>query len=464
MTGNLKNTILALTLLTALCIWPGAIAKAQGKAAEAAGAANPDTSGAQLPANHGQAADKKIYTGEKISLDFQNADIHTILRIIGEVSGKNIILSDSVTGKITIKIKDMPWDQALDIVLSSKNLGLEESGNTMTVYDLPTSKNKRLTRKLVNNGCYHGGPLPLQRKVFTLKYTPISKMSAELEKYKSKRGKVVAIGNDIYVEDEPSVITAIGDAFTKFEIYRSQVLIEARIIDCTVDFCKRLADDKQSLITKLGSLPASCTTSDDRNSWQADSALGFGDPASLRFGILNKAQSLVLPAEINASETDRECKSLSVPRVMAANDQEINIKQSQPFGYRSVSSVDTPANNSFKDAIDDAMELKVKPHIADSGDAVTLDIRLINTAPQAGEKVELAVTDHEAQARVMIKNGETVFINGINFDSNGGGASRQDESFRLPLLKWLRQSADGIPSSKSERLIFITATIVPIEK
>jgi len=80
----------------------------------------------------------KAYTGERISLDFQNADLHNIIRIIGEVSGKNIVVSDRVSGKVTLKLKDVPWDQALDIVLASRNLGVEEAGNVLTIYDLQT--------------------------------------------------------------------------------------------------------------------------------------------------------------------------------------------------------------------------------------------------------------------------------------------------------------------------------------
>lgn len=185
----------------------------------------------------------KIYKGEKISLDFQNRDIHDVIRIIGEVSGKNIVVSDSVAGRVTVKMKDVPWDQALDIILSSRNLGQEESGNVITVYDLPTLNSIRSSREA------------------------ISRQAAKIHSTK------------------PVPPAAAGQS----------------------------------------SPP----------------------PAELEVGFLDKAETSRLRAELSAAESG-EVRTISAPRVMAADGQKVVLKQGQQIPYKSGSSANTAANVQFR--------------------------------------------------------------------------------------------------------------------
>ena len=398
----------------------------------------------------------KLFKGERISLDFQNADIHNIIRIIGEVSGKNIVVSDAVSGKVTLKLKDVPWDQALDIVLSSHGLGVEESGNVLTIYDLPTLTQKMIEReRAAAEREARIAQAPLMKKVFTPKYAPVSNVSGELNKLKSVRGKISAIGNDIYVEDDPSTIATMTQVFMRVDKVAKQILIEARIIEASSTFVENLgiswgADYRSDNALGTDYKPGS-------SFGQAD--IGSG-AAAIDFSFLNKANSLLLNAKINASETSAEARTISAPRIMAANDQEVSIKQGQQIPYKSGSSATTAANVQFKEVV---MELKVKPHIEENGQIITLEIELTNdTADQSGGAgEEPAINTREAETILMVKDGETVVIGGIIVDSMSTGISRVPGVHRIPILGWLFQDR-SINNVKSEMLIFITANIIPI--
>ncbi|MDL2226336.1 type IV pilus secretin PilQ [Deltaproteobacteria bacterium OttesenSCG-928-M10] len=396
----------------------------------------------------------KIYTGERISLDFQNADIHNIIRIIGEISGKNIVVSDAVSGKVTLKLKDVPWDQALDIVLSSRNLGVEESGNVLTIYDLPTLQGIQAGRqRIAAERAAAAAQAPLTKKVFTPKYAPIGMVAGELTKIKSSRGKIVSIGNDIYVEDDPGTLASMTQIFMRIDRVARQILIEARIIEATSSFIENIGVN-WNLKYDGGGLSGAGTPG------KATGSIDIAKGATLGFGFLNKANSLLLNANISASETSSEARTISAPRIMAANDQEVSIKQGKQIPYKSGSSATTAANVQFKDVV---MELKVKPHIEENGRIVTLDIKLTNDTPDAssGTNEEPAINTREAETKLMVKDGETVVIGGIIVDNQSTAYDRVPGVHRIPILGWLFQER-GISNDKSEMLIFITANIIPI--
>lgn len=463
-----KTSIMALAVVAAtLLAWllaGGAgtmVNAAQGAFAPAAQEAAPQAAEAPAPEkpnikpmqSPGYEAGK-VYVGERISLDFQNADIHNIIRIIGDVSGKNIVVSDAVSGKVTLKLKDVPWDQALDIVLSSRNLGYEDSGNVLTIYDLPTLQSKRAGQERIAAERAAALALaPLAKKIFTPKYAPINSVTEELSKLKSARGKIVAIGNDIYVEDEAASIMTMSDVFMRVDKVARQILIEARIIEASTSFAHKFGIDWGANYNKNGQ--SSGTPG------HADGSLDITSGATrLDMGFLNKASSLRLKATLNASETSNQTRTLSAPRIMAANDQKVSIKQGQQVAYTSGSSANTAANVQFKEVV---MELEVTPHIEENGQIITLDIKLTNDTLSAssGSSGEPDINTKEAETMLMVKDGETVVIGGILVDTMTEGTSRVPGVHRLPLLGWMFKS-DSISNDKSEMLILITANIIPV--
>ncbi|MDR1487496.1 MAG: type IV pilus secretin PilQ [Deltaproteobacteria bacterium] len=409
---------------------------------------------------YGMAANK-VYTGQRITLDFQSADIHNILRLIGEVSGKNVVVSDQVSGKVTLRLKNVPWDEALDTVLASKNLGVIESGNILRIDTVAA------IRAATPDISDPATKVAMVKKIFTPKYASVSSLATELDKGKSMRGTVKVIGNDIYVEDDISTMAAITQIFMRNDRVTKQILIEARIVEATASFTQTLGIRWGGAYDKLSnwegkSIPGYFGEQDNSNIYPTEffGAMDINAAARLGVGFLNKAGTLALTAELNASETVGQTKIVSAPRIMAANDQEVYIKQGHQIPYRSGGTTTTPANTEFKDAV---MELRVTPHIEENGQIVTLDITLTKDSPGARFEgtSEPSIDTREARTKLMVKDGETVVIGGIITDDQTTGSSRVPGLHNIPLLGWLFQNRQ-ITNEKVELMIFITANIIPI--
>jgi type IV pilus assembly protein PilQ len=429
----------------------------------------------------------KVYTGQLITLDFQNADIHNILRLIGEVSGKNVVVSDQVSGKVTLKLKNVPWDQALDTVLASKNLGVLENGNILRIDTMDAIR--RATPDISDPAT----KVAMVRKIFTPKYASVTTLASELDKGKSMRGSVRVIGNDIYVEDDISTMNAITAIFMRNDRVTKQILIEARIVEATNSFTQQLGVSWSGTFDPGGGQfigsqtdpPSSLTERSQvsvpevfpgvgSSSEVSPSSLGGGlklNPGkilgaadvnagvmNLGVGFLNRIGTLALSAELNASEAIGNTKLVSSPRIMASNDQEVYIKQGEEVPYQSGGTGVSAPNIEFKEAV---MELRVTPHIEENGQIVTLDITLTKDSAVRQGSGEPSIATNEARTKVMVKDGETVVIGGIITDSVSSGSDRVPGFHAIPLLGWLFQNKTN-NNSKSELLIFITANIIPI--
>jgi type IV pilus assembly protein PilQ len=410
--------------------------------------------------------DEKVYTGERISLDFQNADIHNILRLIGEVSGKNVVVSDAVSGKVTLKLRNVPWDQALDIVLASKNLDFVENGNVLRI---DTKDNiRRATPDLSDPNVR----VSLEKWTYTPKYSSVTTLASELEKAKSPRGNVKVIGNDIYVEDDIESLRAIRLLAERNDRVTKQILIEARIVEATALFQQSLgvrwggAYDRfrgwSERHSETSGLIGTELTEGDYMPGEVFGAMsvGGGNGMALGMGFLNKAGTLLLNAELNASEVVGQTKIISSPRIMASNDEAVYIEQGQQIPYKSGGGLGTNTSTEFKDAV---MRLEVIPHIEENGEIVTLQITLTKDSPGAklGTADEPSIDKKEAHTKLMVKNGETVVIGGIITDNQSVGGTRVPGLHAIPLLGWLFEEKN-IQNSKTELLIFITASIIPI--
>jgi type IV pilus assembly protein PilQ len=407
----------------------------------------------------------KQYYGEKISLDFQNADIHNILRLIGEVSGNNVVVSDQVQGKVTLKLKDVPWDQALDIVLASKNLGMQQIGNVIRI---DTNAN---IRSMTPDYSDPNIRVPLIKKIFTPKYASVSALATEMEKVKSIRGNVRVIGNDIYVEDDDQAMEALTAIFARNDKVTKQILIEGRIVEASTRFIQQLGIrwgagydhiiGGGSNVDRLNTLPRSSNFQDEFSAGELYGAVTqIGGTASLGVGFLNRAGTMLLNAELNANESLNETRTVAAPRIMAANDTEVYIKQGQQIPYTTGgTTAGTTASTEFKDA---ALELRVTPHIEENGEIVTLTISLTkDSIAPASESGEILIDNKEAETKLMVKNGETVVIGGIITDEQSTINNRVPGLHAIPLLGWLFQEKN-IQNEKRELLVFITANIIPI--
>jgi len=472
----------------------------------AAGVAGPAAAAAERPSAPAKAPDKeekiavqpaeterkpaKTYKGARISLDFQNADIHNILRLIGEVSGKNMVVSDQVTGKVTLKLKDVPWDQALDIVLQTQQLGMVEVGNVIRV--APSSvlraekeayfaeQEQELKREQL---------APLQQKVLIPKYLSATDMARELSKVlpggrteagesswlaaEQGRGRVTVVGNDIYVQADAQTLSQMEGIFDKYDRAANQVLIESRIIEASTSFSKNLGVNWGGHWTQDDPNILSSTT----ETWGlyglgapaggGMAAIGSGGAAvnlitppatglGLGFGIISDTFSL--DAKLYAMEQTGEGRIVSAPRIMANNDEEVHIKQGQSVPYETVSANGTEIQ--YKEAV---LSLNVKPHIEENGKIITMDITVTKDTPNYQLTTRNPpINTREAKTKLMLKDGETVVIGGIIIDEKSKSINRVPGLHRVPIIGHLFKNYQ-ISDSKTELLIFLTSHVIPVK-
>lgn len=303
-----------------------------------------------------------------------------------------------------------------------------------------------------------GQVAPLMKKVFTPKYSPISLIVAELGWAKSERGKIVAIGNDIYVEDEPQAIATMTQLFMRADRVARQIMFEARIIEATPDFVEKLNIKWGAKYVETGQPPQPDGAAQESLTMVAKMT-DYSDEAKLEVGFfLDKVDSLLLNATIGTSEAKNEAHTIVTSRLMAANDQEIFIDPSPPMhGCHGCYSRTTTTNVRFREH---TRKLKIKPHIEENSEIVTIDLELEEDGYSTFQ--DPATKPREAKVRVMVKDGATVVVGRAIADGQPSDSGQTHGLNGLSLREWLypdQLAAD----EKSEILIFITPTIITID-
>jgi len=453
MTREIRIALITPVLLLALAvIFPQAALEAQeGRSPRyESSRINPVTADLEGGAHRaaGQYDAPKKYTGKKISLEFKNEEIRNILKMISEASGKKIVVPETVSGKMTLKLRDVPCDQALDIVLAARNLGVEESDGVLTVFNPPTSPSIRLTRTHYAKTSDHKEPRlpPLAKKVFTPKYALIGQVAAELNKLKSERGKIVAIGNDIYVEDEPEAIATMNQIFMRLDRVTPQVLIEARIVEADAAFMESLGAKWKGGDAE----PAQPM----KEAGAAGEVAAKANPAALAYDFISKDKAQLLNTTLLANEGSGGARTISAPRIRIPNDQEVQIKQGSQIPYKSESSSSTISCPQFKEVV---MELLARPHIEEDGQTLTLDLKIV--AEATNTSLPEAYADiREAATKLQLKDGQTIVIGGIITGGDKGLEGRQASGRSGSISDWLFKDH---AAKNIEMLIFLTASIKP---
>lgn len=349
------------------------------------------------------------------------------------------MLPDTINGKLTLKLRDVPWDQALDIVLTARNLGVEESDGVLTVYDLPpTFGCGYRTRKPLSPSELEErmSRPPLVKKVFTPKHIPISAFTEALNKLKSEHGKIVAIGNDVYVEDKPDTIATMSQLFIRLDRATPQILIEVRIVEASPSLVKAL-----ELQWKGGQTESGQAVKNSEVNAEVESKAGIA------YDFISKTKNLALSAQLSADPSDS--RTISAPRIMATNDQKVSIKQGTQIPYRSGHRTVGPGCNAqFKEAV---LELIVTPHIEEDGQTLTLDFQVIIDNQKLAETL---LNLKEAGAKLSVEDGETIVIGGLIIDHQPDSEGRLDGEHRYSLSDLLNKDRQN---KDKEMLIFVTA-------
>jgi type IV pilus assembly protein PilQ len=420
------------------------------------------------------------YTGHPVSLDFQGADLRAVLRTFAEISGLNIVIDPTIQGTVDVSLRDVPWDQALDIILRANKLGYVVDGTIVRVAPLSVlADEESQRRKLADEQALSGELRVLTRP---LSYARAEDLRALLTAtVLSSRGSIQTDPrtNTIIINDLPERLQRATDLLSTLDAPQPQVEIEARIVQTTRQFARTLgvqwgigARASNTIGNTTGlAFPNQGSITGRLNNQQGPPAPdpGFDDVptavnlpatgASTAFGValgsLNGA--LNLDVALSALEKQGQGRLLSTPRVTTQNNVEAEMTQGVQIPIQTV------ANNTvtvtFKDA---ALTLKVTPQIT-AANTVIMRISLENAAPDFSKAINNIppIDTQRAITQVLVNNGDTTVIGGIYISNEQTNKDRTPGLYRLPLLGWLFQR-NGITDDSRELLIFITPRILTI--
>jgi len=436
-----------------------------GAPAPAQAPAQPQATGAQPNAPTNQ----RRFSGNPVSLDFQGADLRAVLRTFSEISSLNIVIDPTVTGTVDVALKDVPWDQALDIILRANKLSYTVDGTIIRI--APTSvlaDEESQKQKLVEAQALAGELKPITR---TLSYAKAEDLQALLTKsVLSPRGtvQVDTRTNTLIINDLPDRVTNASELISTLDRAQPQVEIEARIVQVNKNFQRTLGvqwgfngkvdpalgnttnlafPNNGSLSGATGGVQNGVPTAVNLPVPGATSAVG------LHLGSINGAFNL--DAALSALETTGNGRVLSTPRVSTQNNIEAEIKQGTQIPIQTVSN--NTVTVSFKDA---ALILKVVPQITASN-TVIMKIALENGQADFTKAVNgiPPINTQAATTSVQVNDGQTTVIGGIYLSNEQYQTDRTPGLGTIPLLKWLFKRDNAIDTS-SELLIFITPRII----
>ena len=431
------------------------------------------------------------YNGEKLSLNFQNIEIRSLLQVIADFTNFNIVTSDTVTGSVTLRLKDVPWDQALDIILQAKGLDKRKTGNVLLIAPKDELAAKDKLELESRNALLSLEAVRTQS--FQINYAKATEIAIQIAaggsgpasaRILSNRGSVIAEPrtNQLFVTDIPSRLEQVQSLISKVDIAVRQVLIEARIVEASDTFGR-------SLGVKLGGLDLRAQQGGDggyqlsgnnrvvigtnyANSVASSGAGGVvntsgnfvnlpastlglaNSAASFAVSIFNATANRFLNLELSALEADNKGKIVSSPRVVTADQVKAIIEQGTEIPYQIATSSGATAL-AFRKA---SLKLEVTPQITPEGN-ILLDLQVNKDSPGIVTPGGIAINTKQVKTQVMVENGGTVVI---------GGIFTSDETFnetKVPLLGDVPYVGNLFKSrtrnsTKQEMLVFITPKMI----
>lgn len=439
---------------------------------------------------------RKKYTGRKISLDFKDADIHNILRLIADVSGKNVVAGEDVKGKVTVRMLNVPWDQALDVILESMGLGKVSLNNIIRV--APAEKLRKEQEELLKHRAQVEETKELITRIFSVNYASADEMVDQVKGLLSKRGtiQIDKRTNTIIIKDIPENVQLAINLIKKLDTPTPQVLIEARIVEATTRFTKEVGvqwgggyamSAAYGNPTGLffpnsigiaggqyptgGAIAAGGTSPTGGGSVENTPAVpnfavnlpaavgpGSGGSVSFLFGSLNNAA--ILDLRLSALEATGEGRIISSPRVTTLDNKQAVIKQGISIPYETVSQQGTQTQ-----FIDATLSLTVTPHIT-ADRSIIMKIKAEKNAPDTTIRSAggtPSISKKEATTEVLVKDGETAVIGGIMQLNKSESIAGVPWFMKIPLIGWLFKKKSNVEEN-TELIVFITPRIVTQSK
>lgn len=428
------------------------------------------------------------YNGQKLSLNFQNIEVRSLLQVIADFTNFNIVTSDSVSGAVTLRLQDVPWDQALDIILQAKGLGMRKSGNVLWVApkdEIATKEKLDLESQAAVQSLE-----PLRTQSIQINYAKAADIASQLTatgggtgaasaRLLSARGSVIAEPrtNQIFVTDIPAKLEQVQALIAKLDVAVRQVMIEARIVEASDTFGKALGvklggtdlrankggdggyqisgNDRVAFGSSYANAVASSGaggTTDALGSFVNLPATGAAGTFAL--SIFNSAANRFLNLEISALEADGKGKVVSSPRVITADQNKALIEQGTEFPYQ-VASSSGATSIAFRKA---SLKLEVTPQITPEGNIIlSLDVNKDTRGIQT--TAGYAIDTKHIQTQVLVENGGTVVIGGIFTEDQVNTVDKVPFFGDLPGVGMLfRRTATS--SEKREMLVFITPKVL----
>ena len=441
------------------------------------------------------------FQGEKLSLNFQNIEVRALLQVIADFTNFNVVTSDTVTGTVTLRLKDVPWDQALDIILQSKGLGVRKSGNVLWI----APKDELAAREQVELEAKKkvADLEPLRTQSFQLNYTKAEEVargltgqtqgqgggggaSSTATRLLSPRGSVIfeTRTNQLFVSDIPSKLEEVQALIGKIDIPVRQVLIEARIVEADDKFGRTLgvklgASDLRGI---QGGVPGWNIAGDNNialggnysaigyqtnQSPRVDfsntqfvnlpantSNLGGVSAASIAFSLFSASANRFLNLELSALEAEGKGKIVSSPRVITADQVKALIEQGEELPYQAATSSGA-TQIQFRKA---NLKLEVTPQITPEGNVI-LDVDVNKDSVGRNTVAGFAIDTKHVKTQVLVENGGTVVLGGIYTQTERNEVNKVPLLGDLPVLGYLFQNR-ARSVNKTELLVFITPKIV----
>jgi type IV pilus assembly protein PilQ len=424
------------------------------------------------------------YNGEKLSLNFQNIEVRTLLQVIADFTNFNVVTSDSVTGAVTLRLKDVPWDQALDIILQAKGLGMRKSGNVLWI--APKDEIAAREKQELESKASIESLETLRTQGFQMNYAKAADIATQLvstgargggsatnARILSERGSVISEPrtNQLFVTDIPSRLQQVQELIAKLDIPIRQVMIEARIVEADDSFGKSLgvrlgggvrgfnvgSVNGNQIQGNFGSTYGAVSTGPTLTSQPFVSLPanpGNALAASYALSLFSPNASRFLSLEISALESDGKGRIVSSPRVVTADQVKALIEQGTEFPYQTATSSGATAI-AFRKA---NLKLEVTPQITPEGNII-LDLDINKDSRGESTPDGIAINTKHVQTQVLVENGGTVVIGGIFEQTERDQVNKVPLLGDLPALGNLFKSRERI-ANKSELLIFITPRVL----
>ena len=437
------------------------------------------------------------FSGEKLSLNFQNIEVRALLQVIADFTNFNIVTSDTVGGSVTLRLKDVPWDQALDIILRAKNLGMRKVGSVLMI--APRDEINAKEKQELESTLAIQGLEPLRSISIQLNYAKVSDILVQLnqsntggpggvqsQRFMSPRGS--AFGeprtNQLFITDIPSKLALIQEMVSKLDIPVRQVMIEARIVEAQDTFGRSLGvrlggadlrgiqggqagypvgggSDRVAFAGTYDAMTATTTQSsgslNNLNTTLVNlPAIGQGGyaPATFAMALFSNAANRFLNLELSAMEADGKGKIVASPRVVTADQAKALIEQGTEYPYQQATSSGA-TSTAFRKA---SLKLEVTPQITPEGNVI-LDVDVTKDSRGETTAQGIAINTKHVRTQVLVENGGTVVIGGIFELQENESVSQVPLLGDVPYLGNLFKTRTR-NTSKQELLVFITPKVI----